>query len=62
MLATQLDGLTLVNLGDKMAMRDDHFYGSNPKWATNLRIFGEAWVAKEGNDSKMARLAIDEKQ
>ena len=35
-----------------MATRDEHVYGSNPKWARNLRIFGEACVTKEGKDSK----------
>ena len=30
-LSTQLDGLTLVNFGGKMATRDAHVYGSNHK-------------------------------
>ena len=51
-LATQLDGLILVNVGGKMATRDEHVYGSNLNWATNLCIFGEAGVVKEGKDGK----------
>ena len=47
-LATQVDGLNIVTLGGKLAMRDEHVYGSNPKWTTDLRIFGEAGVVKEG--------------
>ena len=35
-----------------MATRDGHVYCLNPKWATNLNIFGEVGVAKEGKDGK----------
>lgn len=51
-LATQLDGLILVKLNGKLASRDEHVFGSNPKWSKNLRVFGEAGVVKEGKDGQ----------
>ena len=50
--ATQLDGLSVVKLGDKLATRDVHVYGKNAKWAKQLRTFGEAGVCKEGKNAK----------
>ena len=45
-LATQLDGLRTVTLNDKKETREMHVYGENPKWISNMRIFGEAGVVK----------------
>ena len=50
--ATQLDGLVVVKLGDKTGTRDEHVFGANPKWAKNLRTWGEAGVVREGKDGK----------
>ena len=52
--AVQLDGLTSVELKGKLASRDEHVYGCNPKWATptQLRVWGEAGVVREGKDGK----------
>jgi len=52
MHVTQLDGLKVVEIDGKTATRNEHVYGSNPKWANNLRTFGEAGVVKEGKDGK----------
>ena len=48
----QLDGMNLVDLTRKLTMRDEYVYGLNPKWATKLRIFGEASVVKEEKDGR----------
>ena len=50
--ACMLDGLAVITLGDKTATRDIHMYGQNPKWAVNLRTWGEAGVVKVGKDGK----------
>ncbi len=50
--ATMLDGLRIVKVGDRTATRDEHVYNKNPRWASNLRTWGEAGVVKEGKDSK----------
>ena len=42
--AVQLDGLRVVSLKGTAKTRDEHVYGCNPKWAVNLRTFGEAGV------------------
>jgi hypothetical protein len=47
-----LDGLKVVQLGDVIATRDAHVYGSNPTWARNLRTFGEAGVVKDAKNAK----------
>ena len=36
--ATQLDGLVLIELNDKLTMHDMHMFGVNPKWTRNLRV------------------------
>lgn len=51
-LATLLDGLVPIMINGKLATRDEHVYGSNPNWASKLRIFGEAGVVKEGKNGK----------
>lgn len=51
-LATYLDGLRVVTVNGVTATRDTHVFGSNPKWSTKLRTFGEAGVVKEGKDAK----------
>ena len=50
--ATMLDGLKEVQLGDVIATRDQHVYGSNPTWARNLKTFGEAGVVKDAKNAK----------
>ena len=50
--ATMLDGLGLVAVDGKRKTRDKHIHGKNPRWATNLRTWGEAGVVKEGKDGK----------
>ena len=50
--AIQLDGLRLVNVGGKVATRNEHVYGHNPGWANNMRTFGECGVVKEGKNGK----------
>ena len=50
--ATMLDGLRIVEVDGKQMTRDEHIHGKNPKWATNLRTWGEAGVVKEGKDGK----------
>jgi hypothetical protein len=50
--ATMLDGLKVVQLGDVIATRDQHVYGSNPTWARNLKTFGEAGVVKDAKNAK----------
>ena len=50
--ATQLDGLVVIELQGKVATRDIHVYGANPKWACNLHTWGEAGVVKIGKNSK----------
>ena len=50
--ATQLDGLVAVELKGKVATRDMHVYGANPRWACNLHTWGEAGVVKIGKNSK----------
>ena len=34
--ATQLDGLSVTKMGDKLESQDVHVYGKNPKWAQQL--------------------------
>ena len=50
--ATMLDGLRIVEVNGKRKTQDEHIHGKNPKWATNLRTWGEAGVVKEGKDGK----------
>lgn len=50
--AVQLDGLAVVELNGESKTRDEHVFGSNPKWAANLRTWGEAGVVKVGKDGK----------
>ena len=50
--AKQLDGLQIVTVKGKTCTHDVHVFGSNPKWASNLRTWGEAGVIKEGKDMK----------
>ena len=50
--ATQLDGLTVVTVNGKEAMRDVHMFGANPKRTTNLRVWGEGAIVTVGKDSK----------
>ena len=50
--ATMLDGLRIVEVNGKRKTRDEHIHGKNPKWAKNLRTWGEAGVVKEGKDGK----------
>ena len=51
-MATMLDGLKVVQVGDVVATRDMHVYGSNPTWSRNLRTFGEAGVVKDAKNVK----------
>ncbi len=41
-----------MKIGDKTATRDKYIYNKNPRWASDLRTWGEAGVVKEGKDSK----------
>jgi hypothetical protein len=47
-----LDGLVVIELGGKLDTRDGHCFGGNPKWATEMRTFGEAAVVKEKKSDK----------
>jgi hypothetical protein len=51
-MATAVDGLRVITLNGKTMTRDMHFYGRNPRWATQMRTWGEAGVVKEGKDGK----------
>ena len=50
--ATQLDGLVVVKLGDKIGTRDEYVFEANLKWSKNLRIWDEDGVVREGKDGK----------
>ena len=39
-------------------MRDKHVYAKNPRWASNLRTWGEAGVVKEEKDDKTGSKGI----
>ncbi len=39
-------------------MRDKHIYAKNPRWASNLRTWGEAGVVKEGKGGKNGNKGI----
>jgi hypothetical protein len=49
---TLLDGLVVVELNGIRDTRGGHCFGSNPKWASELRTFGEAAVVKEKKSDK----------
>jgi hypothetical protein len=49
---TLLDGLVVVELNAIQDTRDSHCFGGNPKWASELRTFGEAAVVKEKKSDK----------
>ncbi len=50
--ATMIDGLRTITVGRKIKTRDEHIHGKNPRWASNLRTWGEAGVVKEGKNGK----------
>lgn len=50
--ATQLDGLSTVEVSGKIATCDMHMFGASPKWSRNLHVWGKAAVMAEGKDSK----------
>jgi hypothetical protein len=50
--ATQLDGLSVVTLNDVTQTRDEHMFGTLPKWAKSMRTWGEAAVIQEGKNGK----------
>ena len=50
--ATQLDGLVVIEVSGKIAMRDVHMFSVNPKWTRNLQVWGEAGVMTVRKDSK----------
>ncbi len=54
-----LNGLQLVTIGAKTVMRDKHVYAKNPRWASNLRTWGEAGVVKEEKDVKNGNKGIE---
>jgi hypothetical protein len=43
---TMLNGLVVIELGGKLNTCDGHCFGGNPKWASEVRTFGEAAVVK----------------
>jgi hypothetical protein len=49
---TLLDGLVMVKLNGIQDTHDGHCFGGNPKWASELRTFGEAAVVKEKKSDK----------
>jgi hypothetical protein len=49
---TLLDGLVVVELNGIRDTSDGHCFGGNPKWASELRTFGEAAVVKEKKRDK----------
>jgi hypothetical protein len=46
-------------VGGKTVTHDFHVFKSNPNWAVNLRIRGEAGVVKEGTDGKSGNCGIE---
>ena len=38
--ATQLDGLRIVTINNATQTRDEHMFGSLPKWAKAMRTWG----------------------
>jgi hypothetical protein len=44
--ATDLDGLLLVTLNNKVATKYEHAFGKNPKFALHLQTWGEARAVK----------------
>ena len=42
----------MVTIGDTTVTHEEHVYAKNPRWASNLRFWGEAEVVKEGKDGK----------
>ena len=44
--ATVMDGLTLVTSDGKTATKFEHWMGSDPKFASKLRMWGKAGVKK----------------
>ena len=51
--AIALDGLRPVTVAEQAeAARDEHMYGSNPKWIKNMRRCGECGVVKEGKHTE----------
>ena len=57
--ATQLNGLCVIELNGVSSSRDIHVYGTNPKWVTNMRTFGEAGVVAEGKRGKIGDRGLD---
>ena len=49
--ALQLDGLVVVKIKDKLAMRDMHMFGTNPTWSKKRHVWGEVEAVAEGKDS-----------
>ena len=49
---TQMDGLTVVEVGGALKTRDEHVFSKNPGWVVNLRNWGEAGVVKLSKDGK----------
>ena len=52
--ATQLDGLTVVSVNEKEAMRDIHMFGVNLKWTANLHVWGEGAIVTWEKTPKLA--------
>ena len=44
--ATQLDGLTVIEVEGVMKTRYEYFIGQNPMFAKHLRMWGEAGTVK----------------
>lgn len=57
-LSYQLDGLRLVTINGVRKTRDEHVFGVLPKWAKNMRTFGEAGVVKDQKHGKMGEKGI----
>jgi hypothetical protein len=57
-LSYQLDGLRLVTINGVRKTRDEHVFGVLPKWAKNMRTFGEAGVVKDQKHGKMGEKGL----
>jgi hypothetical protein len=55
---TLLDGLVVVELNGIRHTRNSHFFGGNPKWASELHTFGEAAVMREKKSEKWHHCCI----
>jgi hypothetical protein len=49
--ATDMDGLVITKINDKVATRYEHWCGKIPKWVNHLRTWGESGTVKVRTDT-----------